>query len=881
MKKIYLFMLFAVMFSMTVYAADKQALYIYRNDTTINAFYTYEIDSIRYSHYDLDSVWHDSIQVQEIWTEDSTYRIPLVVIDSASFITPMTKYQPGVKEISADLMDYVTGSDSMRIFLAANIPQSVMPSIGDRIVTTEMSEKFPIGFAGQVKSVLPSEDGYVVDCSLVPLTEIFESYCSYSNVKGSTENPSPNKPKKSLAWGINPIDYSHDAPLYIPPVTWTITGANLSVEMIAGTELNYGTEISLNITPKFNVKTFLLVTKKEGYYFNASITGDLIVEESASISGGVSWSKDIPLTDKAKYQIAPFVCLYYEPGIVLSASAQATLSSKATQTFKVAALYEWSSRGKQVLKPVASITLHKNDISVEGTLDGSVGIGKYDEIGLTLLHQDLDNISIRLEKGTQLKGNLMVFHADVEEAHVNTDFYDKCKEGKIAWDVYRSSSLGIKVGNLKTSIIDPKTITVNLREWNIVPTFSNTSFVSKSAISAEAQVEMEGDCLIPVEVGFEVVDEDNNEVGKMYSGSLFDHGHKRMEYTFSDLQENMPYTVYPFVRMFGHDIKGNPSATRDVHQWVKITDFAVTDSAYDAEQSFVYNNENYAYKFDCAVTVELNTKGKDVQVSDWGYAYIDPKGDTAYISLVEFNSPYEDKRYTYYRNESKSIVKLCGYIVFEGEAERYLEAIRVFPIVYNTYVCNDDNHQHMVDLGLPSGTLWSCMNLGATKPEEVGDYFAFGETSTKERFTDNNYLYYEPNGGNPYYSSIGANISGTVYDAATVNWGDDWRMPTLQEQQELLDNCTFELTTRNGVSGYLATGPNGNSIFLPFAPVKNNANYGAVTYYRSSFISSASLGNIYMAGTESISFMESKAPNLSHVCYRYLGAVIRPVKTKP
>lgn len=880
MKKIYLFMLFAVMFSMTVYAADKQALYIYRNDTTINAFYTYEIDSIRYSHYDLDSIWHDSIKVQEIWTKDSTYRIPLAVIDSASFITPETKYQPGVKDISTDLMDYVTGSDSMRIFLASNTPQSIMPAIGDKIVTTEMNEKFPIGFAGQVVTVQPTEDGFVVDCSLVPLTEIFESYCSYSNVKGSTENPSPNKPKKSLAWGINPIDYSHDAPLYIPPVTWTLASESFSVKAIAGAELNYGTDMKLTITPKFNLKTFLLVSKNEGYYFNASVNGDLIIEESASISGGVSWSHDFPITDRIKYQIAPLVCFYFEPGIVLNTSAMATISAKATQTFKVAGLYEWSSKGKKVLNPVAAITFQKNDVSLEGTLDGSVGIGFYEEVGFTLIHQDLDNVSIRLESGTQLQGNLMFYHADLEEAHVNNSFYDKCREGKIEWDLYRSASLGIKAGNIKKTIIQPQNITLNLREWDIVPTFSNTSFVSKSASSAEAKVEMDGNCLIPLEVGFKVEDEDNNEVDKVYP-SNFDHGHKQMAYTFNELQENMPYTVYPVVKMFGHDIKGHPDAKRDVHQWVKITDFAVTDSAYDAEQSFIYNGEKYSYKFDCAVTVELNTKGKDVRVADWGYAYIDPKGDTAYISLVEFNSPYEDKRYTYYRNESKSTVKLRGYIVFEGETERYLEAVHEFPVVYNTYVCNDDNHQHMVDLGLPSGTLWSCMNLGATKPEEVGDYFAFGETSTKERFTDNNYLYYEPNGGNPYYSSIGANISGTVYDAATVNWGDGWRMPTLQEQQELLDNCTFELTTRNGVSGYLATGPNGNSIFLPFAPVKNNANYGAVTYYRSSFISSASLGNIFMAGTESISFMESKAPNLSHVCYRYLGAVIRPVKTKP
>ena len=207
MKKHHLLWLLAVLFSLPISADDRQAFYVYRNDGVINAFFTYEMDSIRYSHYDIDSIWHENIQVQEIWTEDSVYRIPLSVIDSASFITPRTILQPGVKEISSNLMDYVLGSDSMRIFLDVNTPQSVMPAIGERIVTTEMSEKFPIGFAGQVESVQLTTDGYVVDCSLVPLTEIFEQFTYYASKHSETvpaDNASYLSRRKAA---INPIDY--------------------------------------------------------------------------------------------------------------------------------------------------------------------------------------------------------------------------------------------------------------------------------------------------------------------------------------------------------------------------------------------------------------------------------------------------------------------------------------------------------------------------------------------------------------------------------------------------------------------------------------------------------------------------------------------------
>ncbi len=67
------------------------------------------------------------------------------------------------------------------------------------------------------------------------------------------------------------------------------------------------------------------------------------------------------------------------------------------------------------------------------------------------------------------------------------------------------------------------------------------------------------------------------------------------------------------------------------------------------------------------------------------------------------------------------------------------------------------------------------------------------------------------------YNSIGSNISGTEYDVAHVKWGENWRMPTETEIQELCDRCTWTWTTFNGVNGYEVVGPNGNSIFLPAA----------------------------------------------------------------
>ena len=175
--------------------------------------------------------------------------------------------------------------------------------------------------------------------------------------------------------------------------------------------------------------------------------------------------------------------------------------------------------------------------------------------------------------------------------------------------------------------------------------------------------------------------------------------------------------------------------------------------------------------------------------------------------------------------------------------------------LYAQWTLNDPLNGHdFVDLSLPSGTLWATCNVGANAPEEYGDYFAWGETTTKEIYNWSNYRY-----GNSFFygedecwtltkycnrSDIGNNgytdtltTLQAIDDAATANWGAGWRMPNKDELNELRNNCTVTWTTQSGVNGRLFTGPNGNSIFLPAAGrreddiIRYDGSYG---YYRSS-----------------------------------------------
>jgi surface protein len=163
-----------------------------------------------------------------------------------------------------------------------------------------------------------------------------------------------------------------------------------------------------------------------------------------------------------------------------------------------------------------------------------------------------------------------------------------------------------------------------------------------------------------------------------------------------------------------------------------------------------------------------------------------------------------------------------------------------------------------VDLGLPSGTLWATCNVGATKPEEIGGRYAWGETEEKTRYREDNYLY---NG-----QDIGSDIQGTEYDVAHVKWGNPWQMPTRNQFQELRDNCTMEHTTLNGRDGYKFIGSNGNSIFLP---VDDNLPNGMGHAYWSSTASGDSSARSFRLSGDEVNYTGWS---------RDSGFSVRPVK---
>ena len=201
-----------------------------------------------------------------------------------------------------------------------------------------------------------------------------------------------------------------------------------------------------------------------------------------------------------------------------------------------------------------------------------------------------------------------------------------------------------------------------------------------------------------------------------------------------------------------------------------------------------------------------------------------------------------------------------------------------------------DTHEY-VDLGLPSGTLWATCNVGANSPEEYGDYISWGETSPKPNngYTWDTYKYckgsretmtkYNPKSD---YGYLGFTDDLTelqaIDDAATVNWGAEWQMPSITQWNELFNsnNTSVEvIVLNNGKYGKQVTSKiNGNSIFLPAAGrcEENYCSTGGYFYWSRNLYTPEPCRGWYMYGTSEKMY--------ANYAVRFLGYVVRPVRRK-
>ncbi|MCD8305979.1 MAG: DUF1566 domain-containing protein [Prevotella sp.] len=173
------------------------------------------------------------------------------------------------------------------------------------------------------------------------------------------------------------------------------------------------------------------------------------------------------------------------------------------------------------------------------------------------------------------------------------------------------------------------------------------------------------------------------------------------------------------------------------------------------------------------------------------------------------------------------------------------------------------NSHDYVDLGL--SVKWATCNVGASSPEGYGNYYAWGETSTKPSYDKDN--------SRTYKVSMGSIAGNSSNDAARANWGGTWRLPTASEIDELKDKCKWRWTTMGGHAGHEITGPNGNSIFLPAAGGRCGTSLFAAGEGGVCWSATPADGN-----TGSACSLDFGCGNFNVLWYsRYFGLTVRPV----
>ena len=259
-------------------------------------------------------------------------------------------------------------------------------------------------------------------------------------------------------------------------------------------------------------------------------------------------------------------------------------------------------------------------------------------------------------------------------------------------------------------------------------------------------------------------------------------------------------------------------------------------------------------------------------------------------SLPEF-ATYKFRPYQgtlmFFDSQGKAVKTI---VLGEVEKGRYLLAANYNTDTYIYYYRDGSGSiggRDYVDLGLPSGTLWATCNVGASSPEDYGNYIAWGEMSTKSTYDWSTYKWC--NGSNTTLTKYCTKYGNNGFtdnkkeldpedDAACVNWGSDWRMPSQEQFEELINSSytTTEWTTQNGVKGRLITSnSNGNSIFLPAAGYRYRSslgNAGSCGYYWSRTLYESRPYNAWYL------YIGSSGVHTSYDGDRSSGFSVRPVR---
>jgi len=850
-------------------ATGRNALYVHRNDRTTDAVFFSDLDSIVYSPLDIDSVRHENMVTAEFWTPDSVIRIPVSAIDSISFQPLPTIYKPGVVRICDKLIDYVSEADSNKLILNPSIPSDLIPPVGQKLVCIDGCPRIPYGFAGEVTNVERSEKAVTLTCEILGPLDVMDQFTlSYD---GTTEA------QKRQSRGTYIGDEIFDKTI---PLDFSMYFDVMPDEEVAFA--NIGASSSANI--RLNAHTYKFATTGKGndLFVSGKFITDFEMDMTSSICGKIGIEKKLPLVDVGfKIPHIYFIELYLDTELFFTAQGSFCLDMDKKLKIRTQHNFTFSNDDNIARGYTMKSTTLENETKFH-RMTGNVNIetGLTGEIGVRLIKVKLlENVKAvkydvkaysSLSMGLGLDINLPIYKSALADGPATTALYRLIKENSTPLNLYSFCNAGFGMKALlgiywkdkkyEGINLELKWEPVNLKYtlWEspeIFPTFDNLQFVNGS-YRTYARSDISGNLVFPTHVGYKVLD----DTGKEYASVQFPDFYKNPSSFYAyDLDIpagksflNKKLTLYPYCTAFDIPVLADPSKEIDL-KCVPVTEKASEIHSTDATLNGriesplplgIINSEP-----DITAGFQYSSSFSNLESAGIHTASLRPDGTFSFTA----------------QNLKKKTVYYYRAFIRIGDTTEYGET--------KSFETKESDEE--VDLGL--SVKWRAWNLGAEKANDFGNYYSWGATTPSENFSWNTYhdSPYDSSGEWVGCSAITTDITGGEHDAANINRGEGWRMPTRAEMEELIEKCTWQWSTRDGVNGYTVTGPNGNDIFLPAAGIVDGQTPDNTDTYGGYWTSTINSAGTSMAG---IMYFYGETLHSLQWSNRYLGRSIRPVK---
>ena len=804
-----------------------EAFYVYRNDGGFEAFFRQEVDSITFEYEDEQGRTYDEIVMQRVYTKDSVYQIPLANIDSVAFLTPQTIVNEKVFPLTAEHAPYITDGSTTGFLLSSTAPQALRPQVGNIVVATADCDAFPEGIVATVTATDATTGGTRYSCELATMDDVFDQIVlcermTTDNAYTGDDTPTDSiAPRDSMAMARRQIfDLDEDEQFNLWDFGW---------------ESEFGEEDKAQLTFGGHDKATLRVIVSKSLFRPLYVKMELhntftaTMKFHAEQEGKKEWEKQIGKTVSCGKIPLPYTfgLLWLQPMFsiygygAVSGKVSVDFTARNTRTDTLAFVYtkgDWDFPHKPKDDPGIDVS--------RLSLEGSVEVGVKPVIDFALNGRGM-SFGLTGKIGIRETANFL-FEA---EGALDGSLYETIKDSYVRttapWSLQAQASLNLfdkyKVennGEKRTKPIAPEEPPQIGHDIYFLPLFSNVYArgVSGNNSNAWCMARATRPCLFPLRLGFQLSDASNTPVPVVYQETPYTGDNQLFSVTVDGLGDGA-YTARPAINIMGYDLVVPLSAPL-----IKVATVEATESDGTVTlRGRAYGGTPTSAGFYYGPHLEVDNKPSPANFIG---ATIASNGEfTATLTDLEPGKLYVAATAT--------IANHLG----QPEESRGdpLELTVTAP------AADEPTAGDIIDLGL--SVRWASKNVGASSPEEIGGYCGWAMTNVSMTYDSNDYIYSDKfaNGGTgklgqlkPGRNDIGFDICGNLqYDAAAA--AGMGRLPTGEEITELCDNCTAKAITYKGSSGLLLTGPNGNSIFLPFSSGNSSGSYWGGTAYISNY----------------------------------------------